>query len=58
VLHSPIEITLVICVIGSRKVQISTLLDAELKARYANLGGMVLKPLLEATEIDLEHEES
>jgi|RhiMethySRZTD1v2_1073278.scaffolds.fasta_scaffold145808_2 ribosomal protein L14 len=51
-------ILLVICVIGSRKVQISTLLDAELKARYANLGGMVLKPLLEATEIDLEHEES
>ncbi len=51
-------ILLVICVIGSRKVQISRLLDAELKARYANLGGMVLKPLLEATEIVLEHEES
>jgi len=51
-------ILLVTCVIGSRKVQISRLLDAELKARYANLGGMVLKPLLEATEIDLEHEES
>ncbi len=51
-------ILLVICVIGARKVQISRLLDAELKARYANLGGMVLKPLLEATEIDLEHEES
>ena len=49
---------LVTCVIGSRKVQISRLLDAELKARYANLGGMVLKPLVEATKIDLEHEES
>jgi len=51
-------ILLVTCVIGSRKVQMSRLLDAALKARYANLVGMVLEPLLEAAEIDLEHEES